>query len=316
MKSYKEIIIITGGLGHIGSSLFKSLESPDKFIIVNDNLMAERYCSTFKYHMKDNLEFVFGDIRDKKCIDLILEKSNSIDYLNASIIHLAAITDAASSFEKSDSVKDNNFNGTKAIIELANLLDANLYFPSSTSVYGDNSNLVTETSILHPQSPYAETKIIEEELVSKYSKNLILRLGTIVGPSGGMRFHTAVNSFIWKALTKKPIQIWKTAYEQMRPYLCLKDLVSLFKFALENTSLNHNIYNILTTNSTPREITDIIKEYIDNISIEFVDSKIMNQLSYEVSKELIEKEGFKFKSNIHEGIKDTIEFLVDEKYFK
>ena len=42
----------------------------------------------------------------------------------------------------------------------------------------------------------------------------------------------------------------------------------------------------------------------------------MNQLSYEVSKDSIEKEGFEFKSNIQEGIKETIEYLADEKYFK
>ena len=316
MKSYKEILIITGGLGHIGSSLFQSLGTDDKFVIVNDNLMSERYSSTFKFHMRDNLEFVFGDIRDKKCIELIIEKSKNVACDNISIIHLAAITDAASSFDKSDIVKDNNLNGTTAIIELASYLNANLFFPSSTSVYGDNTDIVTESSTLYPQSPYAETKIIEEELVSKYERNLILRLGTIVGPSRGMRFHTAVNSFIWKALTKNPIQIWKTAYDQMRPYLCLKDLVCLFDFILEKPPLKDNIYNILTTNSTPREITNIIKKYIDDISIEFVESKIMNQLSYEVSKDSIEKEGFEFKSNIQEGIKETIEYLADEKYFK
>ena len=40
----------------------------------------------------------------------------------------------------------------------------------------------------------------------------------------------------------------------------------------------------------------------------------MNQLTYEVSKELIENEGFNFKSSIQESIKETIEFLVNEKY--
>lgn len=316
MKSYNELLIITGGLGHIGSRLFQSLIRNERYIIINDNLMAERYCSTFNYHMRHNLKFIFGDIRDKQCIKSIKEECKNIDYTNISIFHLAAITDAASSFDKAENIKDNNLNGTKSIIELASSLSANLLFPSSTSVYGDNANIVHESSSLYPQSPYAETKIIEEEVVNQYEKNLILRLGTIVGPSTGMRFHTAVNSFIWKALNNNPVQIWKTAYNQMRPYLCLKDLVNLFEFILLNPSLKHNIYNILSTNSTPMEIIGIIKKYIDNINIEFVDSKIMNQLSYEVSKDLIESEGFKFKSNLEEGIQETIEFLVDEKYLK
>lgn len=312
MKSYKDILVITGGLGHIGSSLFQSLENSERFIIVVDNLMAERYCSTFNHHMKDDLDFIFGDIRDSKCLRSIEEKCKNIEHNSISIIHLAAITDAASSFDKSDILKDNNLNGTKAIIGLASSLNANLFFPSSTSVYGDNTDLVTETSTLHPQSPYAETKIIEEEVVSDYSKSLILRLGTIVGPSSGMRFHTAVNSFIFKALVNKPIEIWKTAYDQRRPYLCLKDLVNLFEFLLIKKNVQYDIYNVLTVNSTPREITEIIKKYIANVNIEFVDSKIMNQLSYEVSKDLIENEGFQFKSNLEEEIKETINFLAHE----
>jgi nucleoside-diphosphate-sugar epimerase len=167
---------------------------------------------------------------------------------------------------------------------------------------------------LFPQSPYAETKISEEEIRQKYEKSIILRLGTIVGPSQGMRFHTAVNSFIWKALINQPIQIWKTAYNQKRPYLCLKDFVNLIQFVLNKDLYYQSIFNILNENSTPKIITDEIRIYIPNLEIEFVDSKIMNQLTYEVSKELIENEGFIFKSSIQEGIKETIEFLVNEKY--
>ena len=53
--------------------------------------------------------------------------------------------------------------------------------------------------------------------------------------------------------------------------------------------------------------------HIPNLEIEFVDSKIMNQLTYEVSKELIENEGFKFELTIKEAILDTIEFLKSDE---
>jgi UDP-glucose 4-epimerase len=313
MKSYEEILIITGGLGHIGSSLFSSLQNNNRLIIVNDNLSSERFCSTFDYHLKHNIKFIFGDIREKQFEKSVIDLCKNIDYKKITIIHLAAITDAASSFDKADNVKENNLNGTRVVIELANTLDANLIFPSSTSVYGDNSELVTEASKLFPQSPYAETKISEEEIIQKYEKSIILRLGTIVGPSQGMRFHTAVNSFIWKALINQPIQIWKTAYNQKRPYLCLKDFVNLIQFILNKDLYNQSIFNILNENSTPKIITDEIRTHIPNLEIEFVDSKIMNQLTYEVSKELIENEGFKFELTIKEAILDTIEFLKSDE---
>ena len=128
-----------------------------------------------------------------------------------------------------------------------------------------------------------------------------------------MRFHTAVNSFIWKALINQPIQIWKTAYNQKRPYLCLKDFVNLIQFILNKDLYNQSIFNILNENSTPKIITDEIRMHIPNLEIEFVDSKIMNQLTYEVSKELIENEGFKFELTIKEAILDTIEFLKSDE---
>tara|TARA_B100000963_G_scaffold328438_1_gene316981 strand:+ start:21342 stop:22289 length:948 start_codon:yes stop_codon:yes gene_type:complete len=315
VKSYNELLIITGGLGHIGSSLFQSSGSNERLIIINDNLMAERYCSSFGYHGKKNIKFVFGDIRDKNTLNSIKKYStNKVESRKINIVHLAAMTDAASSFEKADTLKENNLNGTCAALELANDIGANFIFPSSTSVYGDNSEIVDENSILYPQSPYAESKILEEEYVAKYHRSVILRLGTIVGPSQGMRFHTAVNSFIWKAITGQKIQIWKTAYNQKRPYLCLDDFVRFIHHILDKEFFDANVFNILSENSTPKKITDIIRKIIPNTQIEFVDSKIMNQLSYEVSTSLVESKGFHFNKTIEESIIKTIEFL--ENYEK
>ena len=71
---------------------------------------------------------------------------------------------------------------------------------SSTSVYGKQANIVSENDdhLLKPQSPYAEIKLIEENLLKKNRKKLkyiTLRLGTISGVSKGIRFHTAINKF-------------------------------------------------------------------------------------------------------------------------
>ena len=132
MKSFEEIIIITGGLGHIGSSLFRSLQNNNRFIIVNDNLSSEKFCSTFDYHLKENIKFIFSDIREKQFETAVLDLCKGI-IIKVTIIHPAAITDATSSFDKADNVKD--MYGTRAVIGVANALDANLIFPSSTSVW-------------------------------------------------------------------------------------------------------------------------------------------------------------------------------------
>ena len=55
------------------------------------------------------------------------------------------------------------------------------------------------------------------------TKFISLRFGTIVGASPGMRFHTAVNKFCLAARFDKSFPVWKSAYNQYRPYLSLKD---------------------------------------------------------------------------------------------
>src|SRR5690242_6751998 len=104
---------------------------------------------------------------------------------------------------------------------------------SSTSVYGTQKAVVAEDCTLEelkPQSPYAETKLKEENLIHSLVNRdklraIILRFGTIFGASVGMRYHTAVNKFCWQAVMKQPLAIWKSAYDQKRPYLDLADAI-------------------------------------------------------------------------------------------
>ena len=67
-----------------------------------------------------------------------------------------------------------------------------------------------------------------------------------------------------------------------------------------------DIFNILTINTSVKEIILLIKNYVNHIKIEYVDSKIMNQLSYEVSNKKIVKKGFTFDGNLKKGVKNII----------
>ena len=189
-----------------------------------------------------------------------------------------------------------------------------MFLISSTSVYGTQEKQVDEDcrcEELKPQSPYAETKLKEEALIKDKIKNeglraVILRLGTIFGTSPGMRFHTAVNKFCWQAVMGQPLTIWKTAFDQKRPYLDLVDAISVIAFFLKKNNFDGRIYNVVTLNSTVREMVGIIRDFIPELKTEFVNSQIMNQLSYEVINKHLVQESFAFQGNIEKGIKDTI----------
>ena len=106
-----------------------------------------------------------------------------------------------------------------------------------------------------------------------------------------------------------PITVWKTAYDQKRPYLDLYDASKAIMFIIQNDVFDGRIYNILTSNSTVREITDMIKEFVPSLSIDFVENKIMNQLSYEVSCDRYKSLGFNFSGDLRRGISQTISQL-------
>jgi nucleoside-diphosphate-sugar epimerase len=106
-----------------------------------------------------------------------------------------------------------------------------------------------------------------------------------------------------------PITVWKTAYDQKRPYLDLVDASRAITFIIKNDLFNGSIYNVLTHNTTVREIVDLLREFVPELEVSFVENKIMNQLSYEVSCERFMNEGFTFVGDLRRGIGETINFL-------
>jgi UDP-glucose 4-epimerase len=304
-------ILVTGALGHIGSRLIRNL--PEHFpgceIVMVDNMITQRYSSIFNLPVEGKYKFLEADITKIKLHELL-------DGVHV-VIHLAAITDAAGSFDKAEFVEQNNFNSTKQLAEACADKGVRLITLSSTSVYGTQADVVDEDCTeeeLQPQSPYAVTKLKEERLVEDLVKNKglkagIYRFGTIFGHSPGMRFHTAVNKFCWQASLGQPITVWTTAFEQKRPYLELGDACDAMAYIIRNELFDGRVYNVLTKNATVSQIVDTIREFKPDLEVIFVDNQIMNQLSYEVSCERFNSLGFKFTGDLKDGIGKTMSLL-------
>ena len=304
-------IIITGALGHIGSKVARLLPAffPKSKIILVDDFTTQRYPSLFNLPEQGTYTFIEGDIL-KMDLKALFSGANAV-------IHLAAITDATQSFGNREQVEHVNFTTSLRVAEACTTVGAKIFLISSTSVYGTQKSQVDENCTsdeLKPQSPYAATKLKEEAMIlGKYHKGdlqgVILRLGTIFGTSPGMRFHTAINKFCWQAVMGAPLTVWKTAYDQKRPYLDLIDAIRVMVFFLTNDKFDGRVYNVVTLNATVREVVDSIKTFIPDLKVDFVDSRIMNQLSYEVLNTRLDEQGFIFKGDLEQGIKDTISLL-------
>jgi len=304
-------IIITGAIGHIGSYIIRNLpiQFPGAELIIIDNMLSKRFSSLFNLPKIGNYRFIEDDVT-KMDLKSVLDGADVV-------VHLAAITDAAASFDNAAAVEENNYQATVKVAGACVETGIKLIGLSSTSVYGTQNDVVDEDcseNELQPQSPYATTKLKEEELITQLSKDkglqaISCRFGTIFGASHGMRFHTAVNKFCWQAATGQPITVWSTAYDQKRPYLDLFDASRAISFIIHEDLFDGEIYNVLTHNSTVREVVEIIREFVPDLEVSFVDNKIMNQLSYEVACEKFKNRGFVFAGDMRRGIGETIGML-------
>jgi UDP-glucose 4-epimerase len=304
-------IVVTGALGHIGSRLIRVL--PDSFpeadIVMVDDLSTQRYCSLFNLPVKGKYRFMEADVMNTD-LDAIFKGAGVV-------VHLAAITNAAGSFEIADQVEKVNFKGTELVARACLRTGAALMFFSSTSVYGTQAEVVDEACSLdelQPQSPYADSKLRSEEMLKSMGREeglrfISCRFGTIFGVSPGMRFHTAVNKFAWQACLGIPLTVWATALDQKRPYLDLEDGVRAINFIIERDLFDGQIYNVLTTNATVRQIVDIIREFVPDTEVSLVDARIMNQLSYTVSSEKFARMGFQAEGDLRRQLGDTVALL-------
>jgi nucleoside-diphosphate-sugar epimerase len=304
-------LLLTGSLGHIGTFFLKKIARDNIInkIFIIDNNRSERINTLFNYKNKNKVFFRLGDLTKKDTFKYIKNINT--------VIHFASITNAEESINIKKELIHNNFSSFINVVNYCVYNNCNLIHISSTSVYGSQEIKVDENcKSLKPQSPYAEVKLKEEQYLQRVKNKLnfvTLRFGTIAGTSDGMRFHTAVNKFCFNAIMNKPITVWQTAMNQYRPYLSIRDAYKTIIFIIKKRIFDKQVYNVVSSNLTVKQILEIIKKYKKKITIKFTHSKIMNQLSYHVSTKKINTKGLTLNSKIETDIKNTFKLFKNIK---
>jgi len=300
-------LLITGGFGHIGSHIIANINKIEKIkkLYIIDNIHNNKPNSLFNIKKTKKKIYLFNkDLSQKDS----LKSFPKVDI----VLHLASMTDAEKSIALKKKIHDNNLGIFNNIVNYCEQNSSKLIHLSSTSVYGQLSGYLDESLIkLKPQTPYAKIKLKEEEILKNNKKinYLSFRFGTIAGISPGMRFHTAVNKFCISAVLNQPIPVWTSALNQFRPYLSLEDAFKVIKFTIENDKFDNKVYNVLTSNLTVKHIVEMIKKYKKNVKINYVKSKIKNQLSYKINDSRFERNFFKLNGNIQNDVKKTIQLF-------
>ncbi len=153
-------VLVTGGAGYIGSHTVRLLVQRHREVVVLDSLEFGD-----KARVVD-VPFFEGDISDSRIINKICRK-----YDINEVIHFAAYKAVGESMEQPLRYYNNNVSGTIALVQalLSNGVDR-LVFSSSAGVYGTPASVpISEDAALHPESVYAETKVVVEKFLASCS---------------------------------------------------------------------------------------------------------------------------------------------------
>ncbi|MFL6157216.1 MAG: UDP-glucose 4-epimerase GalE [Marmoricola sp.] len=262
--------LVTGGAGYIGSHVVRALGDVDIPAVVVDNLNTGH-----RRFVLDDVPFVEGDILDTDLIERTITEHDV-----HGVIHLAGFKAAGVSVTTPLVAYTQNITGTVSILEAMQRTGVdNMVFSSSAACYGTTDvDLVTESLVPSPESPYGETKLIGEWLMRDQAtavglKHTSLRYFNVVG-SGAEDLYddSAHNLFplIFDALLEgRTPKIYGDDYPTedgtcVRDYLHVADLAAAHAVAarhLENGEPLEAVYNLGSgSGSSVRQIMDTVRE--------------------------------------------------------
>lgn len=160
-------ILITGGAGFIGSHAVKLFLEKGFEVVVFDNL-SKGYLEPIRILEKIGpVEFVRGDLRNKKDIEKVFSK-----YKISAVLHFAALCSVDESMEQPELYFENNVMGSLNLLETMRKAGVkNIIFSSTCAVYGEAEYLpVDENHPQNPSNPYGESKAMIEKMLKWYGK--------------------------------------------------------------------------------------------------------------------------------------------------
>ena len=322
-------VLVTGGLGFIGSNLIKLLIK-QKYNVINIDKISysSNFYNTKEFKKNKKYKFIKCDIQNKKKILQILNK-----YKPLGIFNLAAETHVDRSIDGPQNFIYSNILGVFNLLEsLKKYYKKNknikLIHISTDEVFGDVINgRSRESDAYKPSSPYAASKASSDHLVSSYIKTyklpcIITNCSNNYGPK--QHPEKLIPKIIYNILNNKKLPIYGKGLNS-REWIYVNDhceaLIKIFnkgkKGEFYNIGSNINLNNLQITN----KLINIAKKYINignNVKIKFVKDRPGHDLRYALnSSKLKNKLNWKPYININKGLEKTfLWYLENTNYYK
>ena len=287
-------VLVVGGAGYVGGGIVDKLKENHNVTVFDSLIYEESY--------RKDVNFVYGDIRDKDKLLSVLNKNDAVIWLAALVGDGACSINPELTFEiNSESVKFLAENFKKRIV-----------FLSTCSVYGAQDGMLDETSSINPLSEYASSKVQAEEYLQN-SDAIIFRLGTLFGISdefSRIRLDLVVNILVTKALTEGKLTVF--GGEQWRPLLHVNDVANAINHTLEGGVTG--IFNLHYKNFKIIDIANEIIHKVPSAIIETTPMKFQDARNYQVSSEkLFNNTGFKAEVDLKSGIQEVFDLISNNR---
>ena len=306
-------ILVTGGAGYVGSRVVAHLLSQGHRVRVLDRLLygAE---AMLPLTAMPSFELQIGDVRDR---DSMLRAIRGME----AVIHLAGIVGEAACNVDTQFSWSINHGAVANILEAASEAGiSRLIFVSTCSNYGvaEPNAAVDEDAPLNPISDYARAKVLAEGEVLRANgipTVTVLRLGTICGLSGRMRFDLLVNEMAREAVLGRPIDIF--APEAWRPFLHIDDGAAVMGHVLQSDPalVTRRVFNVVGENHQKTSLLNIARGVLPDLQASIVKRK-PDLRDYRVSGDrIVNTLGFRPSRTVADAFRE-VAAAVKNGYFR
>jgi len=322
-------IVVTGGLGFIGSNLIDLLIKNGFFVLNIDKVSyASNFYNTLNFKNNKNYKYLKLNINNKNKLIKIFAK-----YKPIGIFNLAAETHVDRSIDSPDQFINSNILGTFNLLEAFRKYSkknkkSKLIHISTDEVYGDIIKGRTKENYPYsPSSPYAASKASSDHLVLSYVKTFkINAMITNCSNNYGPRQHPEklIPKMIYNILNGKPLPLYGNG-KNSREWIYVKDhceaLIKVFKSGkigqTYNIGSNKNLNNI----EICKNLLSVAKKNIKigkKVKIKFIKDRPGHDKRYALdSSKLIKKLKWKPKTNFLDGINKTFKwYKTNKKYYR
>ncbi len=256
-------VLITGGLGFIGSNLAIELVKKGAHVTILDNMMPNQGGNLFNVKsIKNKVDINFSDIRDRLAVEQLVKGKEYI-------FHLARQTDHILSLKDPFPDIDINVRGTAILLEACkkNNPRVRLIYTGTRGQYGKAVKLpVSEDAPTNPRGIYEITNLTAEKMIQVYHdvhgiKSIMLRLTNTYGPRSQMKHdhYGVVNWFIRLALDDDTIPLFGDGTLK-RDFLSIDDAIRAIIVCAQSKSCYGEIINI--GNSKPETFLTLVQTII------------------------------------------------------